>query len=55
MNGDKKALEVITGRCDYLQDFVSRYASISQKLALSFGWVELTPMLARVAQMFKKH
>ena len=33
-NRDKQALALISERCDHLQDFISRYSSLSQRVAL---------------------
>ncbi len=50
---DKMALEVITGRCQHLQDFVSRYASLSKKLDLTAQWIVLSSVIKRVSGLFK--
>lgn len=50
---DKTALEVITGRCQHLQDFVSRYSSLTKKLHLSCQWLPLETFAGRIVELFK--
>lgn len=50
---DKMALNVITERCQHLQDFVSRYSSLSQKMHLSCQWLEVSALTERITGLFK--
>ncbi|TQV88819.1 sensor histidine kinase [Aliikangiella coralliicola] len=49
---DKVALGVISERCQHLQEFVDRYASLSQHLKLNCQWFETGPVLDRVSALF---
>jgi len=49
---DKHALEVITERCQHLQDFVERYSSLSKKLQLSPQWVLVKELTDRIVGLF---
>lgn len=49
---DKQALEVITERCQHLQEFVERYSSFSKHLQLSCQQINSRELLARLANLF---
>jgi two-component system nitrogen regulation sensor histidine kinase NtrY len=49
---DKTALTVITERCQHLQDFVSRYSSLTNKLQLSCQSLQLDPFITRIVGLF---
>jgi len=50
---EKQALEVITERCQHLQDFVERYASLSKKLQLSCQWLSCRELTVRITRLFE--
>ena len=49
---DQKALAVIAERCHHLQDFISRYSSLSQKLNLNLQKVSVTQLIDRLRGLF---
>jgi len=52
---DKQALEVITERCQHLQDFVDRYSSLAKKLQLSRQWVQVKELTDRISRLFSEN
>ena len=50
---EKQALTVITERCQYLQDFVSRYASITKPFHLNCQMLSTTAVAARIQGLLK--
>lgn len=50
---DKKALAVISERCQHLQDFVDSYASLSKKMQLSKQWIALDELTRRISGLFQ--
>jgi len=49
---DKKALALISERCHHLQDFVSRYASLSQQFNLNPSQVNVATLCERLSGLF---
>jgi two-component system nitrogen regulation sensor histidine kinase NtrY len=49
---DQKALALISDRCHHLQDFISRYSSLSQQLNLHLQKIELTGLVERIKGLF---
>jgi len=49
---DQKALAVISERCHHLQDFISRYSSLSQKLNLNSQQVSVNQLIERLKGLF---
>jgi len=50
---DKVALSVITERCQHLQDFVTRYSSLSNPLILKQKWLNVSKLMDIVSGLFK--
>jgi len=50
---DKQALTVITERCQHLQDFVSRYASITKPFHLNCQMLSVTNIVKRIQGLLK--
>ena len=50
---DKMALNVITERCQHLQDFVSRYASLSQPLNINVQCLDASQLLSATSRLYK--
>lgn len=48
---EKQALELISERCHHLQDFINRYASLSQKLNLQFETVDMHEMWRKLVSL----
>ncbi|MBU3004590.1 sensor histidine kinase [Paraglaciecola arctica] len=51
---EKQALDVIAERCHHLQDFVSRYSSLSQNLNLDLQTINLATFAERLQGLFSK-
>jgi len=49
---DKMVLDVITERCSHLQDFVSRYSSLSQQYQLNCQWLSVDHVMKAIAHMY---
>jgi len=49
---DRKALALISERCHHLQDFVSRYASLSQQFNLNPSQVNVATLCERLSGLF---
>ncbi|WDE03759.1 HAMP domain-containing histidine kinase [Thalassomonas viridans] len=49
---DQKALALISERCHHLQDFISRYASLSQKLNLDIRQIAVGELTERLSGLF---
>lgn len=49
---DQKALAVIAERCHHLQDFISRYSSLSQKLNLNSQKISVNQLIERLKGLF---
>jgi len=49
---EKQALNVITERCQHLQRFVERYSSLSQRYALSCGWIDANELVQTMITLF---
>ncbi|MDP2562737.1 PAS domain-containing sensor histidine kinase [Psychrobium sp. 1_MG-2023] len=52
---DKQALDLISERCHHLQDFVSRYSSLSQQFNLNPSHVEIQSLKQRLTGLFNQH
>lgn len=52
---DKNALALISERCHHLQDFVSRYASLSQQFNLNPTQVNVTSLCDRLSGLFNSN
>jgi two-component system nitrogen regulation sensor histidine kinase NtrY len=52
---DKNALALISERCHHLQDFVSRYASLSQQFNLNPTQVNVTSLCERLSGLFNSN
>ena len=52
---EKQALSVISERCIHLQDFVSRYSSLSQTLNLNIESIEIPRLVERLKALFPEH
>jgi nitrogen fixation/metabolism regulation signal transduction histidine kinase len=50
---DKMILNVITERCVHLQNFVSRYSSLSQQYQLNCQWLQVDLITKSVAKMYE--
>ncbi|MFT5758800.1 MAG: two-component system nitrogen regulation sensor histidine kinase NtrY [Alteromonadaceae bacterium] len=51
---DKMVLNVITDRCSHLQNFVSRYSSLSQQYQLNCQWLSVVHVMKAVAKMYNQ-
>ena len=51
---NKQALDVITERCQHLQDFVERYSSLSKKLQLSPQRIQVKELTDRISGLFSQ-
>ena len=51
---DQQALALISDRCLHLQDFVSRYSSLSQSLNLNLQLVPILPLVERLKGLFSQ-
>ena len=51
---DQQALALISDRCHHLQDFVSRYSSLSQSLNLNCQAVPILPLVERLTGLFSQ-
>ena len=49
---DQKALALISDRCHHLQDFISRYSSLSQTLNLNIQQVSVTQLAERLKGLY---
>ena len=49
---DKEALALISERCRHLQDFINRYASISQQINLSYQQISVIQLATRLKGLF---
>ena len=49
---DQQALTLISDRCHHLQDFISRYSSLSQSLNLNCQLVPISPLVERLKGLF---
>lgn len=49
---ERQALEVISERCHHLQEFINRYASLSQKLELNIQAIEPQSLIQRIQPLF---
>jgi len=49
---DQQALALISERCDHLQDFVSRYSSLSQQVALNPEHINIEQLSIRLRGLF---
>jgi len=49
---DKTALNVISERCQHLQTFVERYASLSKPLSINPQWLSVTQFLAPIIALY---
>ena len=49
---DQQAFAVISERCNHLQDFINRYASLSHNLSLNCDFVDVNLMIARLGGLF---
>ena len=49
---DKTALNVITERCQHLQTFVERYASLSKPLSINQQWLSVTQFLTPIIALY---
>ena len=49
---DQKALALISDRCHHLQDFISRYSSLSQQLNLSPQQISVVGLVDRIKGLF---
>ncbi|WP_435275034.1 sensor histidine kinase [Psychrobium sp. nBUS_13] len=52
---DQKALALIHERCHHLQDFVSRYSSLSQQFSLEPKQIDTTQLQERLGGLFNTH
>tara|TARA_R110000751_G_scaffold307911_2_gene435274 strand:- start:86080 stop:87270 length:1191 start_codon:yes stop_codon:yes gene_type:complete len=52
---DQQALAVISERCHHLQDFVNRYSSLSQTLALDIQKIHVPVFTERLNALFSQH
>ncbi|MEP1445044.1 MAG: ATP-binding protein [Paraglaciecola sp.] len=52
---EKQALDVIAERCHHLQDFVSRYSSLSQSLNLDLQAIHLATFSERLQGLFSQY
>jgi two-component system nitrogen regulation sensor histidine kinase NtrY len=52
---EKQALAVISERCHHLQDFVNRYSSLSQTLALDLQQINVPMFADRLKALFSQH
>ncbi|MBA6350438.1 MULTISPECIES: PAS domain-containing sensor histidine kinase [unclassified Colwellia] len=50
---EKKALDVITERCQHLEEFVSRYASITKPFHLNCQMISVTNIAQRIQRLLK--
>ncbi len=51
---DKEALALISERCHHLQDFINRYASLSQKIKLNCQQISIAQLANRLKGLFTK-
>ena len=51
---DQQALALISDRCHHLQDFISRYSSLSQSLNLNCQAVPILPLVDRLTRLFSQ-
>jgi len=51
---DQQALALISDRCLHLQDFISRYSSLSQSLNLNLQLVPIKPLVERLKGLFSQ-
>ncbi|MBL4909914.1 MAG: ATP-binding protein [Alteromonadaceae bacterium] len=51
---DKTALNVITERCQHLQNFVEHYASLSKPFNINPQWLSITQLLTPLSALFEQ-
>ncbi len=49
---DKEALALISERCDHLQDFINRYASLSRQSNLNYQQIPAAQLVNRISGLF---